>query len=66
MSVIAERVRAAFAEQALGMESLGSPFMARLMRLMTERLTPGDAVSNHVLTWPGNPRGQADNVSMRW
>ena len=65
MSIIAERVRAAFAEQAPGMEALGSPFMARLMRLMAERLAPGDAVSDHVLNWPGDPRGQADNVSMR-
>ncbi|MDV7141978.1 DUF2332 family protein [Tropicimonas sp. TH_r6] len=61
----AEAVRASFAEQAPTMERLGSPFMARLMRLLAARLASGTPVTDRVLSWPGDPRAGADNLSMR-
>lgn len=61
----AECVRASFAEQAPIMAHLGSPFMARLMRLLAKRLVPGTPVTDRLLDWPGDPRAAADNLSMR-
>ncbi len=61
----ADGVRASFAEQVPTMERLGSPFMARLMRLLAQRLAPGTPVTDRMLDWPGDPHAGADNLSMR-
>ncbi|USG62832.1 DUF2332 family protein [Sneathiella marina] len=58
-------IRAAFLQQVKACESLGSPFTARLCRLMGERLAPGTAVADHILTWPGDPSALADSVPLR-
>ena len=44
---------------------MGSPFTARLCRLLAERLAPGDPVSDRVLGWPGDPSNRADALPLR-
>ena len=44
---------------------MGSPFTARLCRLLAERLAPGDPVSDRVLGWPGDPSHRADALPLR-
>ena len=39
--------------------------MARLMNLFADRLSRGSSVADKVLDWEGDPRPQADNVSLR-
>ncbi len=58
-------VREAFAEQAATCESMGSPFTARLCRLVAARLAPGGAVADRILGWPGDPRSRADALPLR-
>jgi hypothetical protein len=60
-----EAARAAFASQAKWCEQLGSPFTARLVRLLGERLDRSTAVGRRILDWPGNPAPQADGVPLR-
>ena len=58
-------VRAAFRQQALACESLGSPLMARLMAGLADRLLPGNPVADRVLGWTGDPSAGADSVPLR-
>ena len=58
-------IREAFRFQAHACGSLGSPFMERLMLLAGDRLTPGSAVAERVLNWPGDYRTSADSVPLR-
>ena len=58
-------VREAFHDQAVACAAMGSPFTARLCRLLAERLDPGTPVADRVLGWPGDPRGQADALPLR-
>jgi hypothetical protein len=58
-------VRGAFRAQARVCEEMGSPFTARLCRLIAERLAPGDAVADRVLGWPGDPSNRADALPLR-
>lgn len=60
-----ERVRNAFLQQAAACEALGSPFTARLCRLLAERLQPGSAVADRILGWQGDPSPSADSVPLR-
>ncbi|HEY0011943.1 MAG TPA: DUF2332 family protein [Allosphingosinicella sp.] len=60
-----EAAGAAFASQALWCERLGSPFTARLVKLLGERLDRSTAVGGRVLDWPGDPAPEADNVPAR-
>lgn len=55
----------AFREQAVHCEALGSPFMARLMRLFADRLHPGSPVADRILGWTGDPQASADSVPLR-
>ena len=55
----------AFHAQSTACEGLGSVFMGRLMALCAERLRSGNAVTDRVLGWQGDPRPQADNVPLR-
>lgn len=58
-------VRDAFREQAAFCAGMGSPFTARLCRLVAERLEPGDAVADRVLGWPGAAGGRSDALPLR-
>jgi hypothetical protein len=58
-------IRDAFLQQTKACEALGSPFTARLCRLMAERLVPGTAVSDRILNWPGDATALADAVPLR-
>jgi hypothetical protein len=58
-------IRQAFRDQARSCAALGSPLMERLMAGLADRLTPGDAVSDRVLGWPGDPGSKADSVPLR-
>lgn len=58
-----DHIRKDFARQALACEALGSPFTARVCRLVGERLTDGTRFGARVLSWEGNP--QADALPLR-
>ncbi|MDR6103325.1 hypothetical protein QE369_003522 [Agrobacterium larrymoorei] len=59
-------VRAAFLTQADACDGLGSPFTARLCRLLSEKLeTTQGAVARTLLTWPGAPGPSDDSVPLR-
>lgn len=59
------RVRDSFHVQAGHCEALGSPFTARLLRLLADGLMPDGAVAARVLDWPGDPDGKADALALR-
>lgn len=50
--------------QATACAALGSPFTARLLTLVADRLVPGGAVADRLLHWPG-ARLAADAVALR-
>lgn len=52
-------IRAAFARQAIACDYLGSPFNARLCRLLGERLDAQTKFGKRILGWTGNPQGDA-------
>ncbi|MCC5957389.1 MAG: DUF2332 family protein [Natronohydrobacter sp.] len=56
--------RAHAREQAAACLSLGSPFTARLLSLVADRLRPETPVAEALLTWP-TERMQADAVALR-
>lgn len=58
-------VRAVFADQAGWCVRLGSPFTARLCRLLGERLDRSSEAGRRVLEWPGDPSGGADALALR-
>lgn len=51
--------------QAEACAALGSPFMARLMTLLHDRLEGGTPVADRVLNWPGDCSPSADSVPLR-
>lgn len=57
------RVLQQFESQALACDELGSPFNARLCRLLARRLNPASRFGSRILDWPGDPF--ADNVALR-
>lgn len=59
------RVRAAFAEQAMWCDRLGSPFTGRLCAVLGERLARDSEIGRRVLGWSGPPEAVADNVPLR-
>ena len=59
-------IRDIFRDQADHCAALDSPFMARLMTLAAERLTPGNPVADRMFNWPGNAAVNADNVPLRF
>lgn len=54
-------LRAAFVGQAKACESLDSPFMGQLCRLLAARLAPGTPLTDRLFDWPGDitPAGQS-------
>ncbi len=58
-------LRVAFESQSRGCAKLGSPFMARLMQLLADRLEPGDPVSDRLLNWTGDVSSRSQSVPLR-
>lgn len=58
-----DEVRAHFLDQARACDALGSPFTARLCRILAQRLDDGTRTGRAVLRWPGDVR--ADAVALR-
>lgn len=61
----ADRVLTSFEDQAQSCDRLGSPFTARLLRVLTTQLRLGGAVADRVLGWQGDPSAVADAVALR-
>lgn len=53
-----QAVRDAFRDQAKSCDGLGSPFTARLCRLIADRLKADTPVGARVLGWQGDPSGE--------
>lgn len=62
-SDLPSRVRSHFHNQADACDQLGSPFTARLCRVLASVLDDQSAVGRKVLRWPGDPR--ADALALR-
>lgn len=58
-----DRVLQQFASQAAACDELGSPFTARLCRLLQRRLNVNSHFGRRILGWEGDPF--ADNVALR-
>lgn len=61
----AEIVRQSFLRQAKSCDDLGSPFTARLCRLMAARLDETTSVGRHILEWQGDPTSNGDALALR-
>jgi hypothetical protein len=59
------RVRESFAEQAHWCETLGSPFTARLCRVLGRRLDRTTPTGRRALDWPGDPAPSVDALALR-
>ncbi|SCY71255.1 DUF2332 domain-containing protein [Paracoccus tibetensis] len=62
---MSQEVRAAFNEQGRACARLGSPFMARLMPLIGQRLSADSLVGARCLSWSGEPGPSGDSVPLR-
>lgn len=60
-----DRIHSSFGDQARSCDRLGSPFTARLLRVLATQLRLGGAVAEKVLSWPGDPSTVADAVALR-
>jgi hypothetical protein len=60
-----QKVRDAFVAQGLACGQLGSPFMARLMPLIGERLSKKTAVGTRCLEWEGEPGPSGQSLPLR-
>lgn len=60
-----QKVRDAFMVQGCACEKLGSPFMARLMPLIGQRLAKDSAVGARCLAWEGEPGPSGQSVPLR-
>ena len=56
---------AALRQQAMNNESLGSPFTARVLRLLADRLRPDTALTRRLFDWPGDIGPGAASVPLR-
>ena len=56
---MSNHIRDDFARQALACELLGSPFNARVCRLLGERLNDTSSFGARVLGWQGHPQNDA-------
>jgi len=59
-------LRDAFLHQSEACLNLGSPFMARLMRLADERLQPGNTLTDTMFNWPRDASSKSDAVPLRF
>lgn len=60
-----ERLRKALRQQGRACADLGSPFMGRLMPLLSERLQPGTPLTDRLFDWPGDLGPAGDSVPLR-
>ncbi|CAN7457888.1 DUF2332 domain-containing protein [Neorhizobium tomejilense] len=60
-----EEIRQAFREQIVAGQILGSPFTARLGKLMLEHLDRSTEVGRRILSWEGDPGTRGDLVPTR-
>ena len=60
-----EIVRQSFLRQAKACDDLGSPFTARLCRLVAGRLTDNTEVGRQLLRWRGDPTSAGDALALR-
>lgn len=58
-------VRDSFRVQADACQALGSPFTARILRLLADGLALGTPVADRILNWRGDPSGRADALALR-
>lgn len=58
-------LRAALRQQATACAELGSPFTARLLILIADRLQPGLPVADRLLEWPGDVGPSGQSVPLR-
>ena len=58
-------LRDALVTQAAACAALGSPFYARLARLVAERLEPDGEVARQILDWPGDVSYTGQSVPLR-
>ena len=62
----AEKLRAAFREQAVSCAELGSPFTARICAVAAAFIDESNAIGRKMLGWPGDPRSGFDSVPLRF
>jgi hypothetical protein len=58
-------LRTAFTEQADNNAALGSPFTARVLRLLATRIAPGTPLTDRLFTWPGNIGSYGASLPLR-
>jgi hypothetical protein len=58
-------IRDVFRAQARACDLLGSPFTARLLALVADRLEPGTALADRIMGWPGDAGPAGDSVPLR-
>ena len=63
--MLADRVRAAFTEQAGWCTQLGSPFTALVCSTFADRLNESTAAGTRILSWTGDPSSQGDALPLR-
>ncbi|MBI1219693.1 MAG: DUF2332 family protein [Rhodobacteraceae bacterium] len=56
---------AAFHDQARACAGLGSPFTARLLDGLADRIVPGSALADRLLNWPGDLSGNGASLPLR-
>jgi hypothetical protein len=56
---------AALEDQARSCDTLGSPFTARLLRLLARRLRPGTPLTDRLFGWPGDITSRGHSVPLR-
>lgn len=59
------RLVQALQDQSFHCEALGSPFMARLLTLLAERMRPDTPVAERLFNWDGDLSPQGDSVPLR-
>lgn len=59
-------LEALFEQQAGACERLGSPFMARLLRVCGARLKPGTPVADRLIGWPDDATALGDATALRF
>ncbi len=60
------RLTDAFLDQARSNRGLGSPFTARVLTLVAERLPPGTPVTDRMLAWPGDIGNRGASLPLRF
>ena len=59
-------IRESFEMQAEAARLLGSPFLAQLMQVCADRITPDTAVARRLIDWTGDTTYRGDSVPLRF